>query len=183
MPTITLREAYPDDADGIARVHRETWRTTYQGILPAAVVEHRGANRYPLFWAHALEERRLRVLLAETDDGEVVAFVAFGAPREPAVSFDVEVYSLYVLQRFQRHGIGRALFAEVARRSIREGQFSVYLWVIKANPARLFYEVLGGEFVTQRTETIVGHDCVQVAYGWTDLSRFINPKRARRAIN
>jgi hypothetical protein len=32
--SLVIREAAPADAPGIARVHVDTWRTTYQGIVP-----------------------------------------------------------------------------------------------------------------------------------------------------
>ena len=33
-----VRAGRVDDAPAIARVHQESWRTTYGGILPAAVI-------------------------------------------------------------------------------------------------------------------------------------------------
>jgi GNAT superfamily N-acetyltransferase len=182
MPTITLRDAFIDDVEGIAKAHRDTWRTTYQGILPAPVIEST-TRRYPTFWTQSIQEKRFQVLLAETEDSDIVGFIAYGKPREKGVSFDIEIYSLYVIQPFQRHGIGRALLAEVARRIVREGQFSLYLWALKANPARLFYEANGGDIVAQRTESFDGHAMVEVAYGWSDLSRFINPRRPKRGAH
>lgn len=35
MITVRIRAATPDDAPGIARVHVDSWRTTYAGIISA----------------------------------------------------------------------------------------------------------------------------------------------------
>lgn len=177
MPTITLREAFVDDADGIAQLHRETWRTTYQGILPAAAIDQDKRRNYEALWADVIKRRRTRVLIAETDTADVVGFVSYGAPREKGVRYDIEIFQLYVLQALQKRGIGRALLSEVARRILREGMFSFYVWALKANPSRLFYEVMGGEHITEREITIASHEVVEVAYGWSDLSRFLPPRK------
>jgi L-amino acid N-acyltransferase YncA len=178
MPTITLREAFVSDAEGVARVHRETWRTTYQGILPAAAIESDRRRNYEALWADVIVRRKTRVLVAETETADIVGFVSFGAPREKGVTYDIEVYQLYVLQMLQKRGIGRALLGEVARRMLRDGMFSFYLWALKANPSRLFYEAMGAEVITERTLEIGGQSAVEVAYGWSDLTRFLPPKRS-----
>ena len=45
------------------------------------------------------------------------------------------------------------------------------LWVLKDNhPARRFYELMGGEYVAQKTITIGGTDLIEMAYGWKDIT-------------
>ena len=34
VPTVNVRHAIPDDLLGMTRVHVETWKTTYRGIVP-----------------------------------------------------------------------------------------------------------------------------------------------------
>src|SRR5207253_1919679 len=79
---------------------------------------------------------------------------------------DAEIYALYVLQSHQQRGVGRALVRACARHFVRNGLFGFYLWVLKANRARLFYEALGGEVVGERTEKLGRHDFAEIAYGW-----------------
>jgi hypothetical protein len=45
--------ACPDDAEAIARVHVDSWRTTYQGILPDEVLAGLSVERRRAFWAKA----------------------------------------------------------------------------------------------------------------------------------
>jgi ribosomal protein S18 acetylase RimI-like enzyme len=65
----------------------------------------------------------------------------------------------------QGRGIGRLLFEEVVRRLRAEGFDSMMLWVLAGNPARRFYERMGGKPV--RTQTItIGRELTEIGYGW-----------------
>ena len=45
------------------------------------------------------------------------------------------------------------------------------LWVLEDNhPACRFYELMGGEYVEQKTITIGDTDLIEVAYGWKDIT-------------
>src|SRR5918998_4172552 len=50
-----VREARPADAAGIARVHVDTWRTTYRGIVPDDHLDALSYEARERFWAGALE--------------------------------------------------------------------------------------------------------------------------------
>jgi hypothetical protein len=47
------------------------------------------------------------------------------------------------------------------------------VWVAAANPARRFYEALGGQQLRTRVATISGVDLEEVAYGWRDITSLI----------
>jgi hypothetical protein len=42
--------------------------------------------------------------------------------------------------------------------------------VLGDNPARYFYERMGGRYVADREEDLWGVPVAQAAYGWTDLA-------------
>lgn len=46
------------------------------------------------------------------------------------------------------------------------------VWVLKNNPARGFYERLGGKYLYEKPIQIGAEELMEVAYGWRDLSRF-----------
>lgn len=58
-----------------------------------------------------------------------------------------EVYAIYVLPEYQRQGIGRQLMSMCAEELLRGSMDTLLVWVLEANPARRFYERLGGELV------------------------------------
>jgi ribosomal protein S18 acetylase RimI-like enzyme len=102
--------------------------------------------------------------------GAIVGFASCGAARHRLEGLEAEVYALYVLQEHQRRGIGAALLAGCAHHFVRQGLFGFYLWALKANRARLFYEALGGMAAGEKSERLGQHSFLEVAYAWHDLT-------------
>ena len=172
---LIVREAALGDATAIAHVHRESWRTTYAGILPLAVLAEQAGRKTEAAWRRRLGPVRATgaaTFIAERD-GLVVGFASCGEARASVGRLDAEIYALYVLQSQQSRGVGRALVRSCARHFVRNGLFGFYLWVLKANRARMFYEALGGEVIAERTERLGRHDFAEVAYGWRDLTELV----------
>ena len=171
---LVVRAAGVADAPAIARVQRETWRTTYAGILPLAVIEGFANERDAAAW-----QRRLAVAGTESCTwvaeraGAMVGFASCGPARKPIDGIDGEIYALYVMQASQRRGVGRELVRACARHFVRHGIFGLYLWVLKANRARMFYDALGGEVVQEKVERLGQHDFAEIAYGWRDLTSLV----------
>ncbi|MYB75963.1 MAG: GNAT family N-acetyltransferase [Chloroflexi bacterium] len=167
-----IRKASTQDAAAIARVHVNTWRTTYAGILPADFLAGLSYANSESNWSQALTADRPgeSVFVAETDAGEIVGF-ANGAPeRESDPLYRGEIYSIYLLAAYQRMGVGRRLFTALAQRLRQDGLESFLLWVLKDNLlARRFYESLGGTYLTEKTITIGETDLIEVSYGWRDI--------------
>jgi hypothetical protein len=46
----------------------------------------------------------------------------------------------------------------------------MYVWVLKDNPSRGFYERMGGRPLTTAEIEIGGKTLTEVSYGWEDLS-------------
>ena len=80
-----------------------------------------------------------------------------------------ELYALYVHPDYFRRGIGTQLAQTVARRLVQDGMPSMLVWVLAQNPARKFYESLGGQYLYDKTVTIGGAELIEVAYGWQDI--------------
>ena len=173
-PRIAVREARLEDAPAIAHVHRESWRTTYAGILPLAVIAEEAGRKSERAWSRRLAARvpEAAHFVAEAA-GSVVGFASCGPARHRLDGLEAEIYALYVLQAWQRQGVGRALVAASAAHFVRHGHFGFYLWVLKANRARLFYERLGGEEIGEKRERLGLHSFAELAYGWHDLSRLV----------
>ena len=169
-----VRAAQLADAAGIAHVHRESWRTTYAGILPLAVIERESGPKSPQAWSERLGRRGdSRETWVAERDARIVGFASCGEARHRLQGLEAEVYALYVLQPEQRRSAGRGLMRACARHFVRHGLFGFYLWVLKANHARLFYEALGGEEIAQKSERLGLHSFAEVAYGWHDLTTLV----------
>ncbi len=170
---IRVREAVSGDAAAIARVHVDTWRTAYAGILPDEFLAGLQYANSEAVWSAAMAAGRpdASLLVAETAQGEVVGF-AYGAPeREGDPTYRGEIFAIYVLQAYQGQGAGRRLFTTAARRLRKAGFDAFLLWVLKDNTsARRFYESLGGTYLTEKTITIGETDLIEVSYGWRDIA-------------
>jgi GNAT superfamily N-acetyltransferase len=140
---VTVREAVPGDAEAIARVQVETWRTAYRGIVPNAFLDEMDVAERADRWREGFAERRT-TWVAESD-GEVAEFVAFGPCRDDDASErTAELYAIYVLPDRWRRGIGRSLHDTCVAALRRDGFEEASLWTLEAIPdARAFYERLG----------------------------------------
>ena len=164
---IRIRPARAEDAEDIAHVHVETWRDTYAGILPDHVLLRMSEARERAMWMRVLDGHD-SVLVAEME-GEVVGFASGGANRVPALDFAGEVYTLYVHPDYQGRGYGRRLLHRQFGALKRAGHGSALIWVLDANPARYFYEAMGGARVAERDEPVWGTVLHEAAYGWRAL--------------
>ncbi len=163
----SIRIAQVRDAAAIAHVHVESWRTTYQAILPNAYLAALNeAERVPL-WQDWLT-RDLSIFVAEVE-GEVVGFAAGGAIREPFPAYDSELYTLYLLKKVQGRGLGKALLRTVVEALLEKGHRSMLAWVLEQNPAVGFYESAGAQPLMTKQVEIGGTPLPELALGWPDL--------------
>lgn len=115
-----------------------------------------------------------RCCVAETQEPRIVGFACGGLESEGNQSYRGEIYSIYLLEDYQRMGVGRRLLLSIARQLLNDGLGSVLLWVFEDNQsARRFYESMGGEVIRRKEINIGGADLVEVAYGWKDIATLI----------
>ena len=174
---IRIRHAKPADAAALARVHVDSWRTTYAGIVPQEYLSSLSCSSSQATWNETLETigNKTSLLVAEAHEDKVIGFAHCGPERAGDGAYQGEIYSLYLLEEFQRKGLGRRLFLAVTKRLLDDGMSSMLLWVFEANlGARQFYESLGGENTSRSAVIkIAGSDLVEIAYGWTDIAPLV----------
>jgi len=151
MPDLTLRPATASDAPAIASLHTASWRDAYAAILdPDFLAGPIEADRLEL-WIRRLREPGPDqiVQVAETRDGEVVAFICAYLDASPEWGSHVD--NLHVSPTLRGKGVGETLLRLAA--SLLESQGArggLHLWVFEKNRAGLrFYERLGGRVVGQ----------------------------------
>jgi GNAT superfamily N-acetyltransferase len=174
-PVVCVRSARVDDAPGIARVLVDGWTTTYADILPAEFLAtfryetHEAGTRQHL--EHLPDSSAAFVAIENKRQVSGVALVR--APQSGPPGFTSELDALYVLPTRQRRGIGRQLLREVVRWSLERGHGSLFLWVLRDNPYRRFYDSLGAELLnSEQVQTFSGSSVIAVSYGWRDLREF-----------
>lgn len=183
---VRIRRAGVEDATTIARLHVETWQAAYAGILPDAALVSLDPQAQAETWRRRLSTppRGVQTLIADLAlDAlgvvfEPVAFGACGPARPGPLVYDGEVTELYVAPDWQGQGLGRQLLGSLFRELYDRGHGDAVIWVLAQNPARFFYEHMGGRFVAQRQETVAGRACAVFAYAWPDLEDWLRQVRA-----
>ena len=176
-----IRRARVADATAIAEVHVETWRTAYAGLLSDKFLLNLSAEKYEAcWWRHVLAGTNSRhyVYVADDADVGVVGFCSGGPMRGEAAEFDAEIYALYLLDSFQGMGIGKLLFLELAAHLQKTGDKMLFVWVLDQNPARFFYESLGGKVVVTRHGQVGGMKIRELGYGWENIGQLIEGQLA-----
>ncbi len=164
---ITIRGAVLGDADGIARVHVDSWKSTYPGILPEAAINALSYKNQRTAWKRALEKPADRLVFVAEAEGKIVAYVMAGHARGRAVArFTGEVFTLYVLRGWQGRGIGRALLGTARDALAKAGHDRMIVWVVAENPAVRFYESEGGLTIAERDDIVAATAVRLRAYGW-----------------
>lgn len=167
-PLFTVRTAELKDAEAIGRVHTESWRTTYPGILPRTILDGIDLEK-------RIQGARNRILkpeitclvLVENKSAQVVGFVDFGANREKNVDADGELYGIYLLQSHQGRGGGKLLLDHCARGLKELGFKKMMLSVFQENhESRKFYERMGGRYIGADQVEIAGTFYPTATYLW-----------------
>ncbi len=138
---IRVRAAGPGDVTGMARVHVESWRQSYRGLMPDEVLDdpELPARRVGM-WGAVLGDQRFRdrrVAVAEIE-GEIVG-IAMSGPAEEGASAPRQLFVLYLLAAHHGSGAGGELLDAVVG-----SDEDVQLWVADPNPrAQAFYRRRG----------------------------------------
>jgi ribosomal protein S18 acetylase RimI-like enzyme len=173
----SIRRARPGDAPGIAAVHVATWRSAYPGILPEDYLANLSPSRIAASYQRGLFERRdgeaVFVAVAPPAEGEapqIVGFASGGRLRRPGgPRTRGEIETLYVLDDWRDQGVGRRLIRATAAHLSVIGCCSARLCVLSDNPARWFYQRLGGRVVERETIRVGGQEVEQTALVWDPI--------------
>lgn len=174
VPSAQLRPrpARVDDAAGMAAVHVASWRTTYVDLLPAGYLARLRESVYTGRWRRMLEQLAPdHAIYVAEENGRVIGFAYGGPDRDRSRRHPGELYAIYLVEDGQRRGWGRALVEAVSAHLVAHGMYGMVVWVLRDNqPARGFYEHMGGVLLRQRTLDFDGLSVPEVAYGWDDVT-------------
>lgn len=180
---IAVRRARPSDAPLIGAVHVAAWRSAYPSILPEAYLAGLSVTRQAAFY-----DRQIRagagvyVAIASGQDvpggagPRLVGYTTVGrdGTKLPGDSrADGEIETLYVLDDWRERGVGRRLIRTGAAHLAAAGSRAAFLWVLRSNPSRWFYQRLGGRPVAEADTRVAGVAVPQLAYAWDPIERLI----------
>jgi len=168
--TITIRRARPADAEAVARIYVESWRDTYPGVLPARLLLSMTVEGQTARWRNAIAiAARESVFVAEDNRNNVLGMTSMGRARDSDLGYDAEIYTLYVHPFVTGCGVGRALLTGAFSALAQKGFVNCVIWAHAKNPARYFYEAMGGKLIAERANTMMGVAVPEAAFGWYKL--------------
>jgi len=167
---IVYRRANIKDALAVAKVHVESWRKSFAGIVPQEFLDNLSIEKREKVFRQRLGEVNYKMFVAETFRDGVVGFTDFGKSREDDSPFKGELYAIYLLPEWQRKGIGENLFRLCQKELIADKINSMYLEALKVSPYKPFYKKMGGQIVGQGKHFLANVEYETVFYGWDNLS-------------
>lgn len=167
---VEIRLATVEDANAIARTHVASWKATYRNIVPQDYLDSLSIEERAERWRSSLiTPSGMKIYVADCS-GTICGFASGGPARADIPGFSGELYAIYLNPEVHFRGIGSRLFWAIAKDLRSSGHSSMYVWVLKDNPSRGFYERMGGKPLTAAELEIGGKTLEEVSYGWEDLS-------------
>lgn len=122
-----------------SRVHWQTWREAYDGILPADFQEQMTLDKCR-FYSQKYPENTLIAL----DGAKVIGFVSYGDFRDLDIRAG-EIIALYVLKDYYGKGVGQQLMQAAV--AALDAYQEIVLWVLEDNKRAIaFYKKIGFVF-------------------------------------
>lgn len=169
---IKIRKAVLSDTKGIAKVHVESWKTTYANIIPDEYLNNLTYESQEQIWINNIPNGG--VYVAWNNECEIVGFSSGGKEQSGKYNgFDGELYAIHILKDYQGHGIGKALVNPIIDEIKGMGLNSMLVHVLKDNTSLLFYEALGGKKIDVVDVQIAGKKLSELVYGWANIRNII----------
>jgi hypothetical protein len=175
---LVLREATQFDAAAIARLHADSWRSAYRGMLSDDYLDHRVYSERDALWKQRFSESTENpffAILAQVDS-DLAGFACVFPDHDPIYGAFLD--NLHVVPQRTGQGIGMRLLAAVAERLVNyEKRGGLYLWVIAKNSrARQFYSKAGAQEVERVVLSMPdGSHQDEMRCYWPDPARLLNP--------
>jgi GNAT superfamily N-acetyltransferase len=177
VPPVRIRPARPEDSAALAEVQVESYRGAYAGLLPQAYLDGFSATEQEQDWRELLSASTEDRLLVAEAEGDTIAGYVLCRPGAGEISpYDGEVVALHVRRSHQGQCIGRRLLAAAAGQLRQAGCTAPLLWTLAGNPARAWYERLGGRWIGAKDwggNDEYGAAGQEVAYGWPEIDGLV----------
>jgi GNAT superfamily N-acetyltransferase len=166
---VSFREATVADCAAVAKVHVQSWRESFAGIVPRNFLDKMSVEKRAKAFEQGFSVDAYKMYVAEVPERGICGFADFGEPREQIDAYEGELYAIYLLPEFQRKGIGERLFNQGVDFFAGSGKGSMYLLALEVSPYRAFYEKMGGRIVGRKRIEIEDVLYDEMVYGWENL--------------
>lgn len=105
-------------------------------------------------------EPKFRAIIAE-QDGQPAGYAVFFGTYSTWTGRSLFLEDLFVRKPFRGQGVGKALLCEVARIARQEGCHAIRMDILDWNESAIkFYESLGGEYLQQWRNVLIGEEAL-----------------------
>ena len=140
---ISIRRGNEEDSEVISRIHAESWKSAYKGMVPEEYLKDLKDDFWALNFKKWISEDMVKVKIIYVDF-KAAGVIAYGKSRDEKFNDYAEVWSFYLRPEYFRKGLGTTLMKSVLCEMCDEGYKHCYLWVLETNNnARRFYEKIG----------------------------------------
>lgn len=156
----TLRDATIEDIQQLGKLHAITWSQTYKTRNPN--IELRQVQ-----WQKAFIEDNdgsWFCIVIENNNKELVGFAkGITTKNEKSGELLGDLNKIYLLNSYQRVGLGTKLFLKVINRFLEMGINKMTVFGVPQNPSCYFHEAMGGKRIYAENGDFNG------GYQWNDL--------------
>jgi L-amino acid N-acyltransferase YncA len=173
---IMIREATINDVYGIAKVHVDSWNTTYKDIVPDEYLKSRTYKWQEERWLKRYFENKNTkecLYVAVNMDGEVVGF-ACGSSQNEDIEFKGTINAIYISDNNKTQGIGKQLVKKIVEKLAKDEVEKMIIWAFEKNPSCKFYEKIGGIRIRKEIVNIGGKELVEVGFCWSNLEQLLS---------
>ena len=159
------------DAESVAQVHVASWQSAFKGLMPDDFLNALSVSERAEAWQKNMHEHYGSLWVIEDAGGNICGFSCSDkAITSREYGFDGEIFGIHIHPKAKRMGYGRQLMASAFSYLQSLDCQNVGLWTLRdQNPARHFYDTLGGKIIAQKTRNFGGRDLETVAYFWEDM--------------
>ncbi|MGG0791620.1 GNAT family N-acetyltransferase [Peribacillus simplex] len=166
-----IREATVADAEGIAKVHVDCWRTTYKDIISEKFLKNLSYEQRTKLWVNNISKEDNSVFVVENEDRRIVGFADGSSVKSGEYpGYDGDVTSIYILKELQGLGIGKKLMKSLFAEFKSLNFHSAIVKVLEKNSSCHFYEAMGAKIVDSVFIKIADDNLKLLIYGWEDIS-------------
>ena len=164
-----IRQAKAEDAAGIAKVHVDSWRSTYKDIMPAEFLRSLSYGNRTDLWKNNIAVKEDYVVVAVTDEGTILGFGTASKRATNTVEKSGDLTSIYLLEEYKGQGIGKMLLKELFLHFKQLDYERIFVEVLEANETKYFYEYYGAELIKTVDIKIEGNILKELIYEWRNI--------------
>ena len=160
LDSFTFRDATENDIPQLGELHAITWAQTYRAKNPNIQL-----RQYQ--WHKTFKEENdgsWFCIVVVNNKSELVGFAKGKINKDDKSSqLHGDLNKIYLLDKYQRLGLGKKLFERVVQRFLSKGINDMYLFGVPQNPSCAFHEAMGGKRLYSDKGAFDG------CYHWPDL--------------